>query len=45
VRFRESDVQQLSDQLRNADAGSEGSTRLQAARFERFKPISRTKTL
>jgi excisionase family DNA binding protein len=43
VRFRESDVQQLLDQLRSVD--SERNTRLQGTGFERFKPSSRTKTL
>lgn len=45
VRFRESDVQQLLDQLRNADAESEGNAQLQRTGFERFKPSSQTKTL
>lgn len=45
VRFRESDVQQLLEELSNADAGSERNARLQSTRFERFKPSPRTKTL
>jgi excisionase family DNA binding protein len=45
VRFRESDVQQLLDRLRNADADSEGNARLQRRGFEQVKPSSRTKTL
>jgi excisionase family DNA binding protein len=45
VRFREGDVQQLLDQLSNADADSDRKARLQSTRLERFKPSSRTKTL
>lgn len=42
VRFRESVVQQLLDQLTNTD--SERNARLQRTGVERFKPSSRTKT-
>lgn len=43
VRFRESDLQQLLNELRNADADSNKTT--PASNVERFKPISRNKTL
>jgi excisionase family DNA binding protein len=40
VRFRESDVQQLLDQLSYADGDSEGTTPAQRTRIERFKASS-----
>ncbi len=43
VRFRESDVQQLLNELRNADADSSRTT--PASRVERFKSSSRAKPL
>jgi excisionase family DNA binding protein len=44
VRFRESDVEQLLDQLRNSDADPERNAQSQKAWREKLKSRSRTKT-
>jgi excisionase family DNA binding protein len=44
VRFRESDVQQLLDQLRNCDTDPERTTQSQEVWRKRLKSRSRTKT-
>jgi excisionase family DNA binding protein len=43
VRFRESDVKELLDQLRNTDADSYETAPALKTRLERFKPRSRAK--